>query len=172
MKKNSSDVMSKAILISLILIVVDLIGGFAHLRFASWFKWVSITVLIVGLIVACINWGKQKNDEVSFGKVFGYGFKITALVTLFMIIYTVLSIFLIFPEFKDELLVYTRTNMEAKGGLTEDQIDKAVSFTKEYFAAFAFIGTIFFTLIVGCIGSLLGAAFTKKSEASVFQNNP
>lgn len=172
MNKNSSDIISKAILISLLLIVADLIGGFAHLRFSSWYRWVSTIVFIVALIVACVNWGKQKNDQVTFGKVFGYGFKISLLVMMVMIIYTAISIYVIFPEFKEELLVYTRTNMESKGSYTEDQIDKAVSNTREYFNVFAFIGTVFFSLLVGCIGSLLGAAFTKKSEPNVFQNNP
>jgi hypothetical protein len=169
--KKSSDVLSKALLISLLLMVVDLVGGFAHLRFESWFKWTSTAVFIAALIIVCINYGKQ-HDEVTFGKVFGYGFKISALMALFMLVYTLLSIYVIFPEFKDELLVRTRSDMEAKGGLSEEQIDSAVSMTKKFFIPFAFIGTIVYTLVIGCIGSLLGAAFTKKSPPNAFQNNP
>ena len=169
--KKSSDILSKALLISLILIVVDLIGGFAHLRFDTWFKWLSTVVFIAVLIVFCINYGKT-HDEVTFGKVFGYGFKISALSVVFMLLYTLLSLYVIFPEFKDELLVKTRSDMEAKGGLTEEQIDAAIGMTRKFFVPFAFIGTIIFTLVVGCIGSLLGAAFAKKSEPNVFQNKP
>ncbi len=45
MKKKSTDFMGKGILISLILIVIDLIGGFAHLRFETWFKWISTIIM-------------------------------------------------------------------------------------------------------------------------------
>ena len=41
MKKKSTDYLGKGIMLSLILMVMDLIGGFAHLRFESWFKWIS-----------------------------------------------------------------------------------------------------------------------------------
>jgi hypothetical protein len=173
MKKNSSDILSKAILIALILMVVDLIGGFAHLRFESWFKWISTVVLIVALILVCINYGKQQNNQVTYGKVFGYAFKIALVISLVVVLYSLLSSYVIFPEFRDQILERTRAELEAKGGLTEDQIDTAVSMTKKFtqpipLAIFAFLGT----LLVGTIGSLLGAAFTKKTDPDAFQNNP
>ncbi len=174
MKKKSSDFFGKAILISLILVIVDLIGGFAHLRFESWFRWISTILLIIFLIVFCIQYGKQQTDGVTFGKVFGYGFKISLVISIFMVIYTLISINLIFPEFIDQVLVKTRTDLQAKGGMTDEQIDQAVSMTKKFMQPvpiiiFTFLATLFF----GTIGALLGAAFTKKSEAvpTVFQDN-
>jgi hypothetical protein len=173
MKKNSSDVMSKAILLALILMVLDLIGGFAHLRFETWFKWLPTLVLLTVLIVYCINYGKQHNNEVTYGKVFGYAFKIALVVSILIFFYSLLSSYVIFPELKDQLLEKARADMEAKGGLTEDQIDQGMAMTKKFLqpvpiAIFAFLGTLLF----GTISALLGAAFTKKSEPSVFQNNP
>ncbi|MDP4214340.1 MAG: DUF4199 domain-containing protein [Bacteroidota bacterium] len=170
--KKSSDILSKALLISLILIVVDLIGGFAHLKFTSWFKWISTIVIISSLIIICISYGKQ-HDEVTFGKVFGYSFKISLVISLFMLVYTYISIYVIFPEFIDQALQNAREGMEAKGGLTEEQIDAGMAITKKFMqpvplGIFSFLVTLF----VSTIGSLLGAAFTKKSEPNVFQNNP
>ena len=172
MKKKSSDVLSKAILISLILIVLDLIGGFAHIKFTSWFKWISTIVIIGSLVIACINYGKQ-HDEVTFGKVFGYAFKISLFISIFMTVYSFISNYVIFPEFIDQALQNAREGMEARGGMTEDQIDAGMAMTKKFMqpvplGIFSFVITLF----VGVIGSLLGAAFAKKSEASVFQNNP
>jgi hypothetical protein len=172
MKKKSSDFMSKAILISLILIVVDLIGGFAHLKFTSWFKWISTIVIIGSLIMACISFGKQ-NDEVIYGKAFGYAFKISLIISIIMTVYALISLYLIFPEFVDQTLQKARENMEARGGMTQDQMDAGMAMTKKFMqpvpvAIFTFI----ITLIIGVIGSLLGAAFAKKSEPNVFQNNP
>ena len=170
--KKSSDILSKALLISLLLIVVDLIGGFAHLRFTSWFKWISTIVILVSLIYAGINYGKQ-HDLVTFGKVFGYCFKISLLISAFMLVYTLISIYVIFPEFTDQALQNAREGMEAKGGLTEEQIDAGMAMTKKFMqpvplAIFSFVATLF----ICTIGSLLGAAFAKKSEPNAFQNNP
>jgi len=117
MKKNSSDVLSKAILIALILIVVDLIGGFGHLRFEKWFTWISTLVLAVSLIVVSINYGKQQNNQVTYGKVFGYAFKIALIISAIIALYSLLSSYLIFPEFRDQLLEKTSADMIVFAGV-------------------------------------------------------
>jgi len=165
--------MGKAILLSLILIIVNLIGGFAHLLFENWFRWLPTIIMCVGIIVFCIQYGKETTKGVTFGKVFGYGFKISLVISILMILYSLLSIYVIFPEFIDQLLVKTRTDLEAKGGMTDDQIDQAVTMTKKFMQPLPLVLVTFFaTLFFSTIASLLGAAFTKKSEPDVFQNNP
>jgi len=173
MKKKSSDFIGKAVLLALILIVVDLIGGFAHLRFESWFKWISTIITFAAIIIFCIQYGKQETDGVTFGKVFGYGFKISLVLSVIMGLYSLLSTTLIFPELIDQILVKTRTDLQAKGGMTDDQIDQAVNMTKKFIqpiplALIAMVATLFFSTIA----ALLGAAFTKKSEPTIFQDHP
>jgi len=173
MKKQSSDYLGKGLLLSLVLMVLGLIGGFAHLQFESWYKWLPTLIQTIAIIIFCIQFGKQQTGTVTFGKVFGYGFKVSLVVSVLMVVYTMLSVFVIFPEFTDQALQQARAGMEAKGNLTEDQIDQGMAFTKKFFqpiplAIFAFLGTLFF----GTIAALLGAAFTKKSEPDVFQSNP
>jgi Protein of unknown function (DUF4199) len=175
MKKKSSDYLAVAVVISLLLIVLDLIGGFAHLRFESWFRWCSTVLLVAGLIYSCIQYGKQKADGVTFGNVFGYGFKISLIVSALMVVYTLISINVIFPEYIGQLLEKSRSDMEAKGGLSEAQIDQGVAMTKKFLQPVPLsIFTFVVMLFVGTIGSLLGAAFTKKSEPvpTIFQDNP
>ena len=92
MEKKSSDYLAKGLMLTLILIVIDLIGGFAHLRFESWFKWISTLTAMIAIIVFCIQFAKQQVDAVTFGKVFGYGFKISLIVSALMVVYSLLSI--------------------------------------------------------------------------------
>ncbi len=87
-----------ALIVSLILILVDLVGKFANLTFTSWFKWLPAIILIVALIISCISFGKENNGNVTFGNVFGYGFKVSAVITGIMLIYTIIALFFIFPE--------------------------------------------------------------------------
>jgi hypothetical protein len=171
MKKKSSDYLAKGLILALVLIVVDLIGGFAHLRFESWFKWLSTIISTVAIIVFCIQYGKQQVDGVTFGKVFGYGFRISLVVSAIMVVYSLLSFYLIFPELVDQILTKTRTDLQAAGKLTDDQIDTSVAMTKKFLqpvplAIFVFLASLFFDTIA----SLLGAAFTKKTDPDVFQN--
>ncbi len=171
MEKKSSDYLGKGLMLSLILIVIDLIGGFAHLRFESWFKWLSTIIAMVAIIVFCIQFGKQQVDGVTFGKVFGYGFKISLIVSVLMVVYSLLSMYVIFLEMIDQILTKTRTDLQAAGKLTDDQIDTQVAMTKKFMqpgilSIFIFLATLFFNTIA----SLLGAAFTKKSEPDVFKD--
>jgi hypothetical protein len=152
------------LIISLILVLVDLIGKFADLTFTTWFKWLPSILLIVALIIACKSFGKERNGEVTFGNVFGYGFKVTIFITCIMVIYTLLSLYFIFPEMKDLAIEQTRKQMEEKGTLSQDNMDTALAMTKRLFIPFAIAGVIIGTLIIGVIGSLLGATFTKKTQ--------
>ena len=171
MEKKSSDYLGKALMLSLVLIVVDLIGGFAHLRFDSWFKWLSTIIAVGAIIVFCIQFGKQQVNGVTFGKVFGYGFKISLIVAALMVVYSLLSFAFIFPELTDEILTKTRTDLQAMGKLTDDQVDTQVAMTKKFLqpgirSIFIFLANLFFDTIA----ALLGAAFTKKTDSDVFKN--
>jgi hypothetical protein len=170
MEKKSSDYLGKALMLALVLIVVDLIGGFAHLRFESWFKWLSTFIAMIAIIVFCIQFGKRQIVGVTFGKVFGYGFKISLIVSAIMVVYSLLSFYVIFPELIDQILTKTRTDLQAAGKMTDDQIDSAVAMTKKFMqpvplSIFVFLASLFFNTIA----SLLGAAFAKKTESDVFK---
>jgi Protein of unknown function (DUF4199) len=172
MEKKVTSNLVTGLIISLILIVLDLVAGFANFKFATWYRWMPSLILIAALIWACINYGKQNNHKVTFGSVFGFGFKTSAVAACILVVYTILSIFLIFPETKDLALEQARKQMEEKGNLSQDQIDKAIEITKNFFVPFAIAGAALGTAIVGAIASLIGAAVTKKNPQSPFETQP
>jgi len=114
----------------------------------------------VGFMFLC---QKEYRDQLSgyltFGQGFLAGFKYTVITailgTLFIYIYwTVLS-----PQMFQQIVDTSRAKLEAKGNLTEDQINMAMSFTTIGFMTIsAFIGS----LIMGTIIALIGAAIFKK----------
>ena len=171
MKKKSSDYLGRGLMLSLILIVVDLFGGFAQVRFETWFRWLPTIIALVTIIVFCIQFGKRQVDGVTFGQVFGYGFKISLVFSVLMVVYSLLSFSFIFPELTDQILTKTRTDLQAAGKFTDDQIDRQVAITKKFMQP-GLRSLLFFliTLFYNTIASLLGAAFTKKTEPDVFKN--
>jgi hypothetical protein len=130
--------------------------------------WLTYLFIIGGLVYFINLYGKSNNYQVSFGDLFSYGFKATAVYTVlfvgFLIIFSVL-----FPDFKTNAIEAARTQMENQKGITEEQIEKSLQMVEKYFWIFAIGGTMLGFVIVGAIGSLLGAYITKKQPKNPFE---
>jgi len=119
-------------------------------------------LIAVGVLIwACINYSKQKDHDVTFGNVFGFGFKIVATVTALMAVYTILLFKVINPELIDYTIEKSREAMEKQGNSTED-MEKGLSMMKNMFVPFAVVGVILIYGIGGTIVALIGAAVAKK----------
>lgn len=155
----------KGLLIALIVVVLGIAGYFTNLAFSGWYNWVVNIVMFVAIIIACVHFANQKEGYVTFGNVFSHGFKITMVVTIILLVYSVLSTTVLFPEIKEKAIEMQRTKMEEKG-IAEDQIEVGMNFAKKYFMAFLIFGVIIGTLIFGAIASLIGAAVAKKKPVN------
>ena len=170
MEKKVTSPLATAIIISLLLAVLDIIAGFANFKYSNWYRWVPTILLFLALIWACINYASQNNGDVTFGNTFAHGFKVSAFTACFSIIFVILSIYVIFPDTKDIVLEQTRKQMEEKGNLSEENINNALDITRRLFFPFALGGALVGTILIGTIGSLIGAAFAKKNPESSFEN--
>ena len=159
-KKAISHLAAGAIL-GTFMIIYSLAMYFSGMQQNGGAGWISICVMVIGLVIFIYLYGKANNNQVSFGNLFSYGFKATAFMTLIVVVYTVLS-FIIFPEMKDKIFETARENMEKQGKLSEAEIDKAMEMTRKFFNVFMIGGILLTYAIVGAIGSLIGAAITKK----------
>ena len=167
MEKKSTHLI-KGLLISLVLIILSLIQ-FILKDYSnnSIFSWLSPLLLFIGIIYSCLSYAKEENFNIKFGKIFGYGFKTVALITIIIIIYQIIFVYLIYPGLKDKIIENTIIDMTKKN-LTSEQIDQSVAFIKRLFMPFMFAGIIFGNLFIGCIASLIGAGFAKKNPVSPF----
>ena len=152
---------TKGIVISLVLIILALISYFLDLGSNKPMQYVGYVIFIIGIIWSVNSYGKQIDYNSTFGDYFAHGFKIAALVTLFMVIFTVLFIYL-FPDIKEKGMEAARKGMEEKN-MPQEQITQGMEITKRFFM----IGVVAFILIsyliLGVIGSLIGAAIPKKN---------
>jgi hypothetical protein len=130
--------------------------------------WFTYLIIIAGLVFFINRYGKSRNFQASFGDLFSYGFKATAVYTVlfigFLILFSVL-----FPDFKANAIEAARMEMENQRGITEEQAEKGLQMMEKYFWIFAIGGTMLGFVIVGAIGSLLGAALTKKRPQNPFE---
>jgi NADH:ubiquinone oxidoreductase subunit 6 (subunit J) len=167
--KITSHIIKGAIL-SGISIVISILVYVFNLYEASWLSWVNYGIFIGGLIYGGILFANQSDNNVSFGEVFTHGFKTTSVVIVITVLFSVLSIKVIFPDMVDKVVEITRKKMLENPNMTDDMIEKAVNMTKQYFLPFAIGGAIIGTGILGALGSLLGAAFAKKNP-NPFKDN-
>lgn len=151
------------ILFSVILIVTDQMQN-------QKLGWISSAAMIIALVFFIREYGNSKNNQLGFGELFSFGFKASAFATILILVFQVVFN-LIFPEMQDKMLEITREKILEKNPQTPDeQIEMAISFTKKFFWPFVIGGTILSTLIMGAIGSLIGAAITKKNPSTPFQH--
>jgi hypothetical protein len=97
MEKKVTSPAIKGIIISLVLIVFSLIIQVLNLSQNKAVGGLQFLLLLAGLIWSCTYYAKQMNANVTFGNVFSHGFKTAAAVTAIMVVYTILSVKLIFP---------------------------------------------------------------------------
>jgi hypothetical protein len=129
---------------------------------------ISYLIIILGLAFFVRKHGQDTNYTESFGNLFSYGFKATAVLTILFIVFMILFN-LFFPEFKEKAMDIARQRLEDQGRLDEDKIDQSLAIAKKYFWLFAIGGTMLGFIIVGAIGSLIGAAITKKRPNNPFE---
>lgn len=156
---------TKGLILGLILVAISVIMQLfiTDLAKMQQYSWISYLLIIGGLVWACYTYAKEMNGQVTFGNVFAHGFKTTAVFTIIVLLFTILSVTVLFPEMKDKAMEMARTQMETDGKLSEKQIDDAIGMTQKFFIPFAIGGVLVGYLFLGALGSLIGAAIAKKN---------
>jgi len=155
------------LIIAAILVIYSIILNLLDLSQNKGLGWLSYIILVGGLAFFVNLYGKAKDHQVTFGNLFSYGFKATAITTLIMVVFIVIF-FMVFPEFKEKIMDAAREGMEKNGKMTDEQIDQGMQMFERNFILFSAGGVLFMYLILGAIGSLIGAAITKKQPRSPF----
>ncbi|MFT4204203.1 MAG: DUF4199 domain-containing protein [Chitinophagaceae bacterium] len=166
-QKKTSHILKGAI-IGLILIVYSTTLYLTGQMMNKGLSYVSYLILFIGLIVSGNLFSKENNGNVTFGNVFAHCFKVNAIVTLLVIIWSVLSFKVIFPNMEDQMMDISRKELEKSGTLSDEQISQSLAFMKKGFMVFMIGGVILGYAILGAIGSLIAAAIAKKNPQQPF----
>jgi hypothetical protein len=162
MQKEVTSHVTKGLLAVLILIVYDLAAQFLGFKYEGWNGLVWAALLLGMLIWGCINYGTQMNDNVTFGKVFTYGFKMTAVIICIWFVYTLLTVYVIFPNMLDEMWEKGVEQARKRPDFNEERFQQGAAIGRKVMKAFVFVGALLIPLILGVVGALVGAAIAKK----------
>jgi hypothetical protein len=169
MEKKVTTPVLAGLIISLILIAESVITYFTGSYLQDWAKYVGFAILVIGIVWAVINNAKEKSNNVTYGQLFGFGFKVAGVVTCITILYLLLS-GVIFPDMKEKIIDVAKQQAMAKQGADPDQIEKGMEMFENHYTLFIVIVVVFWYLLIGVVVSLIAAAIPKKNPHSPFEN--
>src|SRR5258706_9781299 len=102
------------LIIACVLVLLTILLYYTGMQQSGMVTYLPYVVIILGLITFINIYGNAKKNQVSFGDLFSYGFKTTAVLTLVMISFTIIFL-LLFPEIKEKLFEIARQKMEEGG---------------------------------------------------------
>jgi hypothetical protein len=169
-KQITSHIVKGAILAGISILFSIIIYVF-NLYAIQWLSWLSYAILIGGIIYSNVLFANQSDNNVTFGNIFAHGFKTTAVIIVITVVYTLLALYVLFPDMADKIIELSRIEMAKNPKMTDEMIEQAMTMTKKLFLPFAIAGAILGTGIMGAIGSLIGAAVAKKNPIDPFKQD-
>ena len=169
MKKKTTSPVVAGLLISAVLIVFGLVMYFTNLYMETWNQYLGMVLICIGIIWAVINHGKEKEANVTFGGLFGYGFKTTAVIICITIVYILIFNY-IFPDVKEAVIAKAREQALTNPGANESQVETGMAMFEKNYTLFMIIGILFWYAVLGAVSSLIGAAIAKKDPKPAFDN--
>jgi len=171
MEKQITSHIIKGAILGGISILFSIIIYVFNLYTIQWLNWLSYAILIGGIIYGNVLFANQNDNNVTFGNIFAHGFKTTAVIIVITVIYTLLALYVLFPDMVEKIIEMSRVEMEKNPKLTDEMIEQGITMTRKLFLPFAIAGAIFGTGFLGALGSLIGAAVAKKNPVDPFKQD-
>lgn len=171
MEKQVTSHLVKGAILGGISILFSIIIYVFNLFAVKELNWVSYAIVIGGIIYGNILYANQNGNNVSFGNIFAHGFKTTAVLIVISVLYTLLSLKVLFPDMIDKIIEMSRIEMEKNPKMTDEIIEQAISMTRKFFIPFAVGGVLIGTGFMGAIASLIGAGVAKKNPVDPFKQD-
>jgi hypothetical protein len=153
-----------------VVVIVGLIFYLTGIAFKPGIQYLSYVPFLIGILMNAVAYSKANEGMVTFGNIFGSCFKASMIVTLVMVAWSVLSMYL-FPDMKDKAIEIARESMAKNPRMNDENIETALNITRKYWNVFLISGAIFGTLFYGAIFSVIGGLIAKKNVIRTTADN-
>lgn len=168
MQSKTLSSLNAALILFLLMVIYTLVLNFGGYQANTKLAWISYFIVIAGIMILVMKYAKDMEGNVTFGNLFAYGFKTSAFLTIFFLAFTVLF-YLVFPEYKTRFLETMKENsLKNATPETMEQAKKGAEIVQRFFWVSVTAGILISFAILGAVGSLLGAAFSKKDPKKDF----
>lgn len=148
-------------------IILTYVYQFLNVDQTSGIKYINYIPYIAFMLLAQKEYKEELGGYMTFGEGFLAGFKYTAITAVLLALFVYIYFTLLSPQVFQQVIDGSRAKLEARGNLTDDQINTALSFTT---VGFTCIILVIGSLIMGTIIALIGAAIFKKERPSFLAN--
>lgn len=128
-------------------------------------RFLTLAVLAVGIVLAMRNFKDQNTGFMSYGQGLSVGLTVSGVVGVLSAVFVYVYTKFVDPEVMTRMMDKARVDLEAKGSMSDAQIDQAMAMSSKFMTGpFMFAFTILGTLVLGLLISLLAAAFVKNPK--------
>ncbi|HNW98524.1 MAG TPA: DUF4199 domain-containing protein [Bacteroidales bacterium] len=159
-------------LLGITLIILSLLFYILNVDYQSVAQYISIVIMIVGMIIGILAYRKNNNGFITYGQSLGNGVLIGLFSAILVSIYTIIFFTLIDPGMIDVILRQAEEKMiEKNPNMTDEQIEMAMSYSRKFMTplSMAIWGTIMST-VYAFVASLIISIFTRKVDNSFEAN--
>ena len=162
--------LNAALILFLLMVIYTLVINFGGYRANMQMSWVSFIIIVAGIMILVIKYSRDMQGNVTFGNLFAYGFKTIAILIIFFIAFTILF-YVVFPEYKLHLLKIMKENtLKNVTPENKDKAEKGVEMMQRFFWVTIMARILVSFAILGVVGSLLGAALSKRNPRGINNN--
>ena len=156
--------MRYGLLTGLVSIIISF-GLFATHMEQSPLRFVSFLVLLGGMVLAMRYYKENNQGFMSFGEGVGIGAVLSAAVGVLSAIFSYVYMNFVDPEVVSRLMDKARADMEARGGLSDEQIDQAMSMSGKFMnGPIMMIAVVLGSVFFGVLLALIVSAFVKHAK--------
>lgn len=152
------------LLTGLVSIIISF-GLFVSHQETSPLRFATFAVLIVGMVLGMIFFKQNNQGFMSFGQGVGVGTVLSAVVGLLSGIFSYVYMNIIDPSVVIRMTEKIRADMEARGGMSDEQIDQAMAISgKMMNGPIMLVTALLGTILVGVILAMIISAFIKHAQ--------
>lgn len=152
------------LLTGLVSIIISF-GLFVSHQEAGPLRFVTFAVLIAGMVLGMIFFKQNNQGFMSFGQGVGVGTVLSAVVGLLSGIFSYVYMNIIDPNVVIRMTEKIRADMEARGGMSDEQIDQAMAISgKMMNGPIMLVTALLGTILVGVILAMIISAFIKHAQ--------
>jgi hypothetical protein len=144
-------------------IVISVILYAAGLMLASWVAWITFAIMIAAIILIQMHYRKSTDGFITYGQSLGIAVASMLCASFLSAIFTYILYNFIDPGLIDQINLYAEEKMVQRGGMSQEQIDLALSFSKKFQTPPVLaVSQIFSLPLMGLIIGAITSIFIKK----------
>lgn len=128
-------------------------------------RWLSTLVLVGGLVIAMRYFKQANGGYMSYGQGLGIGTLVSAVSGVLTAIFVYIYMSFIDPTAIERMMDKARSDMEARGGMSDEQIDQGMAMAGKFMSAPALtVSVLVGSIIIGFLISLVVSAILKHTK--------